>query len=71
MKTRTLGFLLSLVILESVLAIAQNASRIDDLKWLTGSWRMDRAGTVIEEQWNAPAGGVMLATGRTVKNWQS
>jgi hypothetical protein len=68
MKTRTLGFLLSLVILGSVLAAGQNASRIDDLKWLSGSWRMDKAGTVIEEQWNAPAGGVMLATGRTVKN---
>ena len=67
MRTRTLGFVFGLGILGSALAVAQNASRIDDLKWLAGSWRLEKSGTVIEEQWNAPAGGVMLATGRTVK----
>lgn len=67
MRTRTSGFLSILVILGSGLAVAQNNSRIDNLKWLSGSWRMERSGTVIEEQWNAPAGGVMLAMGRTVK----
>ena len=68
MRTRTLGFVSDLLILGSVFAIAQNASRIDHLKWLAGSWRMEKAGTVLEEQWNAPAGGLMLALGRTVKN---
>jgi hypothetical protein len=68
MKTTTLGFLLGLVLLGSALADAQNASRINDLKWLTGSWRMEKMDRTIEEQWNAPAGGVMLAVGRTVKN---
>ena len=34
--------------------------------WLAGSWRMEKAGRVIEEQWMAPAGGVMLGMGRTV-----
>jgi hypothetical protein len=68
MKTTTLGFLLGLVLLGSALADAQNESRINDLKWLTGSWRMEKTDRVIEEQWNAPTGGVMLAVGRTVKN---
>jgi hypothetical protein len=68
MKIRTLGFLSGLLMLVPLLAAGQTSSRIDDLKWLTGSWRVDEGSTVIEEQWNAPSGGLMLATGRTVKN---
>jgi len=66
MKIRTLGFLSGLLMLVPLLAAGQTSSRIDDLKWLTGSWRVDEGSTVIEEQWNAPSGGLMLATGRRV-----
>jgi hypothetical protein len=36
------------------------------LSWLAGSWRLEKAGRVVEEQWMAPAGGVMLGMSRTV-----
>lgn len=36
------------------------------LAWLAGSWRLEKAGRVVEEQWMAPAGGVMLGMSRTV-----
>jgi Domain of unknown function (DUF6265) len=38
------------------------------LRWLAGCWHMERLGTVIDEQWLAPLGGMMLSQGRTVKN---
>jgi hypothetical protein len=36
------------------------------LTWLAGSWRMEKAGRVVEEVWMAPSGGVMLGMSRTV-----
>ncbi len=39
---------------------------IGRLGWLAGSWRMEKGGRVIDEQWMAPAGGVMLGMGRTI-----
>jgi hypothetical protein len=42
---------------------AQSVSRIG---WLAGHWRMEKAGRVLDEQWMAPAGGVMLGMARTV-----
>lgn len=45
-------------------AVATNA--INQLAWLAGSWRMEKAGRVVEEQWMAPAAGVMLGMSRTV-----
>jgi len=36
------------------------------LAWLAGSWRQEKAGRVVDEQWMAPAGGVMLGMARTV-----
>ena len=35
--------------------------------WLAGAWVTVRGSRTIEEQWNAPRGGVMLATGRTTQ----
>lgn len=40
--------------------------QLTKLAWLTGSWRMEKAGRVVEEQWMAPSGGVMLGMSRTV-----
>lgn len=39
---------------------------VERLAWLAGSWRLERAGRVVEEQWMAPAAGVMLGMSRTV-----
>jgi hypothetical protein len=39
---------------------------IEQVAWLAGSWRMEQAGRVVEEQWMAPAADVMLGMSRTV-----
>jgi hypothetical protein len=39
---------------------------INQLAWLAGHWRMERAGRVVDEQWMAPAAGVMLGMSRTI-----
>ena len=39
---------------------------INKLTWLAGSWRLERNGRLIEEQWMVPAGGIMLGMARTV-----
>ena len=39
---------------------------VERLAWLAGSWRLEKAGRVTDEQWMAPAGGVMLGMARTV-----
>ena len=41
-------------------------SAIARLAWLAGNWRTVTGGRVIEEQWMAPAAGLMLGMGRTV-----
>src|SRR4051794_5160292 len=46
----------------------QSAASLEKLKWLAGSWRMEKTGKVIEEQWTTPAGGIMLGVGRTIAN---
>ncbi len=42
------------------------AASISVAGWLAGSWRMERNGRVVDEQWMAPAGGVMLGMSRTL-----
>lgn len=42
------------------------AVAINQLHWLAGRWRMEKAGRVVDEQWMAPAAGVMLGVSRTV-----
>ncbi len=46
----------------------RSAPAPEPLRWLAGCWRMERRGTVIDEQWLAPLGGMMLGQGRTVRN---
>jgi hypothetical protein len=36
------------------------------LAWLAGQWRMEKSGRVTDEQWMAPAAGVMLGMARTL-----
>jgi hypothetical protein len=45
---------------------ATAAVAINQLAWLAGHWRMERAGRVVDEQWMAPAAGVMLGMSRTI-----
>lgn len=42
------------------------AVAINQLSWLAGHWRMEKGGRVVEEQWMAPAAGVMLGMSRTI-----
>jgi len=42
------------------------APSLNRLGWLAGAWRVEKNGRLIEEQWMAPAGGVMLGMSRTV-----
>jgi hypothetical protein len=39
---------------------------IDRAAWLAGCWQRQTTNRVVDEQWMAPAGGVMLGMGRTV-----
>jgi hypothetical protein len=68
MKWLRLGMLAALS--ASVVAFAQDPkaapASLSRLAWLAGSWRMEKGGRVVDEQWMAPAGGVMLGMARTV-----
>jgi hypothetical protein len=39
---------------------------VEKLAWLAGKWRLEASGRVVEEQWMAPAAGVMLGMSRTI-----
>jgi hypothetical protein len=40
----------------------------EPLAWLAGCWRLNRGGTVVDEHWLNPLGGMMLGASRTVRN---
>lgn len=46
-------------------AASAPAPSADALTWLAGAWTERRDGAVIEEQWMAPRGGVMLGMSRS------
>ena len=53
----------------SLLALgAGTPATIQQVAWLQGCWQMDAGARVVEEQWMAPRGGVMLSMGRTVRD---
>lgn len=41
---------------------------IERVAWLTGCWESSNPRRTIDEHWMAPRGGVMLGSGRTVRN---
>jgi Domain of unknown function (DUF6265) len=43
------------------------AATLGQVAWLQGCWQMTAGDRVVEEQWMAPRGGVMLSIGRTVR----
>lgn len=53
-------------ILIAALSAEAQASRVDSLAWIAGSWASDSAGTRIEEHWMAPLGGEMVGMHRDV-----
>jgi hypothetical protein len=40
------------------------------LGWLAGHWRMEKGDRMVDEQWMAPAGGLMLGMARTMAKGQ-
>lgn len=69
MKRMLLGLLLLPVVLLAADAPAGKATAaiaLNQLGWLAGHWRMEKAGRVVDEQWMAPAAGVMLGMARTI-----
>jgi hypothetical protein len=61
------SFWLTAYVLLSLVA-AGTPEKIDQIAWLQGCWQLDSGGRVVEEQWMAPRGGVMLGMGRTVRD---
>lgn len=47
---------------------APTKARIDQLAWLGGNWLGTTDAARFEERWTPPAGGVMLATARTLRS---
>jgi hypothetical protein len=58
----------SLVLLTMLLNAAEPTTPVADVGWLSGGWKMETNGKLIEEQWTTPAGGSMLGVSRTIKN---
>jgi len=41
---------------------------LQDFAWLAGRWRIEQADRLVDEQWMAPAGGLMMGMARTVQS---
>lgn len=54
-------------VLMLVLALQGASARVEQVAWLQGCWQMTAGERVVEEQWMAPRGGIMLNLGRTVR----
>lgn len=59
--------------LMTLLVVSQGAAEaalagVDRVAWLQGCWILTAGGRTVEEQWTSPRGGVMLGTGRTVRD---
>jgi len=56
------------VLLLTLASMAVAEDGVEKLAWLSGAWKMESNGRIIEELWTAPAGGMMVGMSRTVKN---
>ena len=43
---------------------------LQDFAWLAGHWRIEQADRQVDEQWMAPAGGLMMGMARNVQGGQ-
>jgi hypothetical protein len=41
---------------------------LQDFAWLAGHWRIKQADRVVDEQWMAPAGGLMMGMARNIQD---
>ena len=64
--SRKMVIVLTLLSASPSLSTAQ-PSAVEQLAWFTGCWQTTRGDQVIDEQWMAPRGGVMLGMSRTVR----
>lgn len=61
---RTASMVLVVFALVTVGVSAQQS--VDELSWMSGCWRQESAGRIVEEMWMTPRGGALLGIGRTV-----
>jgi hypothetical protein len=66
---RWIPLALALAVLGAPVCAAQQAD-LTDLRWLSGCWTAPTRGGVVEEQWTAPAGGLMLGVNRSLRDGQ-
>lgn len=55
------------VLLLTIALASARGEEIGKLVFMTGCWSVQMGQSTIEEQWNRPAGGLMLGTSRTLK----
>jgi hypothetical protein len=70
MKRFRFASLLTVAVL-AVLAVraaepAAVQTRVSELTWLVGQWKLERNGRVTTERWDAPGGNMMLGTSQAV-----
>ncbi len=64
---------LSLALAVSLLTLVAHAQApaarptLQDFAWLAGHWRIEQADRLVDEQWMAPAGGLMIGMARNVQ----
>lgn len=51
----------------AVAAVPRAPVSLSSLTWLAGCWQRTAPDRVVEEQWMAPAGGLMLGMSRTIR----
>lgn len=55
------------LLLMLLLAPMLKSEPLDQLAFLSGCWALQSGTVTVEEQWNRPAGGLMLGTSRTLR----
>ena len=56
----------ALLLIVSTSATTQSPLTAADLEFMTGCWRFEAKGRIVEEHWMAPAGGTTMGISRTV-----
>jgi hypothetical protein len=67
--TKMLAVLLGVVLLSASAHAQAPAAKptLQDLAWLAGHWRIEQADRLVDEQWMAPVGGLMMGMARNVQ----
>jgi len=63
--------LLLLIVFISLSCTAQTKTlepKLENLAWLTGNWKGEALGGIVEENWSEPSGGSMMATFKLIKD---